>query len=95
MEETTMPCMDGGPSREQIERYKRFHVAMTRLACDRCRDLLRRYRPIPEWAEEWWAVHQADDHARREVERCEVRKKRARNEALAKLSPEDRDALGI
>lgn len=41
-----MPCTDGGPSREQIERDHRNHQAIIRLACDRCREIEARGRQL-------------------------------------------------
>jgi hypothetical protein len=87
--------MDGGPSWQQVERDKRFNAAMSRLACDRCKDLISKGEEIPKWAREWWEVHQADD-LQREREREEARReKMLKASALAKLSPEEKEILGI
>ena len=47
------------------------------------------------WAEDWWVKHQAEDKARlaKEAAKRDAEAKRAR--ALAKLSKEDRKALGL
>lgn len=48
-----------------------------------------------EWAKRWWAAHQQRDIERKEQERQDRERKKKRDAALAKLSPEDRDVLGI
>jgi hypothetical protein len=90
-----MPCMDGGPSYEQVQREKRFFVAQARLACDRCRDLEKRGLPIPSWAVEWWEQHKRDDNARERRESAEREARKLKESALAKLSPEELKALGV
>ena len=90
-----MPCSDGGPSREQIEQDARFHQTMTRLSCDRCRELEARDGKVPKWAAEWWENHQAHD-AQRLTEQAEARRQyQVRKKALSKLTPEERDELGL
>lgn len=43
----------------------------------------------------WWAAHQMDDARRRYFERLGSEEARARSEALAKLTPAERKALGV
>lgn len=44
---------------------------------------------------EWWRLHQRRDQARRAAEEEYRRKQEARATAIAKLTPEERAALGI
>lgn len=52
-----------------------------------------------EQVERWWRRHKKEDRARRKREKQEREERRkareARDRALAKLSPEDRQALGV
>lgn len=48
-----------------------------------------------KWAEDWWIKHQEEDIARRKKEAAERDAQAARRRALAKLTKEDRAALGL
>lgn len=48
-----------------------------------------------KWVEDWWIKHQEEDIERRKREAAEAEAQAARRRALAKLSKEDRAALGI
>lgn len=68
---------------------------MLRLACDRCKAIEAQGGAIPEWAKEWWESHKAAD-AQRARESAEVRRQnKIREKALKKLTPEERNELGI
>ena len=90
-----MPCSDGGPSREQIEREHRDHQTMTRLACDRCREIESRGGIVPAWAQEWWTEHKRRDNERLERETKAQSEAEIRKQAIAKLTPEEREELGV
>jgi len=45
--------------------------------------------------EKWWKDHQKEDEERRAREALEAARKRVRDEALAKLTPAERKALGL
>lgn len=90
-----MPCTDNGPSREQIERQQRDHQTMTRLSCDRCREIEYRGGTVPEWAREWW-----EDHKQRDAEQLKQNARarqdaRIRQKAIAKLTKREREELGV
>lgn len=44
---------------------------------------------------DWWEEHQAADKVREEAERKEAERHALRAQALAKLTPEERKALGV
>lgn len=48
-----------------------------------------------EWALEWWANHQQWDIERKAAQLREDNKRRTREEALAKLTTDEKAALGI
>lgn len=43
----------------------------------------------------WWAAHQFEDEQRRSRERRDAERATVRSEALAKLTPAERKALGV
>lgn len=90
-----MPCMDGGPSREEQQRQNDDFNTITRLACARCKDLENRNQPIPKFAQDWWLRHKEADRirAKRDRERRELEEKK--QNALKKLSNEDKKVLGL
>ena len=90
-----MPCSDGGPSREQIDREIRDVNTMTRLSCDRCQEIESRGSEVPEWAKEWWESHKRKDYE--ETLRSEKKRKEVeiRKRAINKLTPEERAELGV
>ncbi len=93
-----MPCSDGGPSYEQIQQEKEFHLAGTRLACAHCKHLIANGLPIPDYAKDWWAAHKAEDARREREERAKLelaKKKQKIEEARAKLTPQQRAELGL
>lgn len=45
--------------------------------------------------EKWWDEHKAEDHRRKKAEAEKQERERLRTEALSKLTPEERSALGI
>jgi len=90
-----MPCHDAGPSREETERSRRDHQTMTRLACDRCREIEARGGTVPEWAQEWWTNHKRKDAERLERDLRAQREAKIRAHAIAKLTPEEREELGV
>ncbi len=90
-----MPCSDGGPSYEQTQRDAEEHQILTRLACDRCREIEARGGLVPTWAQEWWTDHKRED-AEREAQNQRAKQEAAiRRRAIAKLTPEEREELGV
>jgi hypothetical protein len=88
-----MPCRcdDMGPSREEIE----LRDIAFRLACDYCKHLEKLGSAVPKWAEKWLERHLEQDAERREQEDQEQRRTRLRKKAMAKLTNEEREALGV
>ena len=90
-----MPCSGGGPSKEQIDREIRDENTMTRLSCDRCKEIESRGSEVPDWAKEWWESHKRKDyeetlHSEKKRKEVEIRKR-----AINKLTPEERAELGV
>lgn len=67
---------------------------MTRLACDRCRQLESKGE-LPTWALEWWTSHKRRDEERVASEARAKKEAAVRKKALAKLTQEERDELGV
>jgi hypothetical protein len=68
---------------------------LTRLACDRCLELEARGNVIPPWAEDWWKEHKIKDKRERKESEKAKRYAQIRATALAKLTKEERDELGL
>lgn len=71
-----MPCSDGGPSREQVERERKEANAAKRLPpmlCSACRALERLGFDFDENPElsKWWDKHKKEDQARADKEEQE------------------------
>ena len=95
-----MPCMDGGPSYAEIAREANADAAKlskacaelkqrldraTRVACELGRNLPKGKRTLlSDEAIDWLEEHKEADE-----------KRMLREKALAKLTPEERKALGI
>jgi hypothetical protein len=97
-----MPCMDGGPTRDQMDAER-----INQLTEDLCYVLSRAERgdklalilkEKPTLAK-WWANHKAEDAKREARERAAAKNKRerdaARESALSKLTDAERAALGL
>lgn len=90
-----MPCKSYDYDPEVEAEASRVQNIVWRLACDRCRELEKREGKVPEWAESWWQDHKKHD-AHRMQEEAQARKEAAiRQRALAKLTPEEREELGV
>lgn len=90
-----MPCSDGGPTQDSVDRERKRHDIQARLACAYCQFMEAARKPIPEWAREWWAEHQDADRVRLAIEQATERNRKLRMKAVAKLTPEERQALGL
>ena len=100
-----MPCTDGGPSAEQVFEAR----AMPAVLCavftelDRTGELAALLSMCDwteagvtgEWVRLWWENHKAQDARRRDYERQVAARARLRAEAIGRLTPEERDALGV
>lgn len=99
--------MDYGPpipSENEITRRKLeamlCALATTLTRCDSLQTILG----LTDWKkagvtrkefEHWWRIHREDDARRRSREADDAKRESQRKAALAKLSPEERHALGI
>jgi len=77
-----------------LEREERFHNVMTRLACDRCRELERRGE-VPSWACEWWRAHKVKDLERLQQDKEARTAAKIRKQAISKLTAKEREELGV
>ncbi len=100
-----MPCRDGGPSPEQVREErdipKVLCALLTRLEASASLDrVLAECDWVEagvevEWVRAWWAKHKIEDALRRKYEAARREEQRVAAEARAKLTPEERRALGI
>lgn len=96
-----MPCRDGGPIdyvRDSPETIRRLNLA-TRVACEALQKLddvsPSVSAALSKTARDWWRKHQEEDRRRQEAELARQRRETLRTRARAKLTPEERKALGI
>lgn len=68
---------------------------ITRLACTFCKSSEQEGKPIPEYARGWWTKHKAWDVAREKEETATQKRQDTRRAARAKLTEEERRALGV
>lgn len=96
-----MPCDCSGypPPREEVLADK-----MTAVLCAVIEEHGKEILDSIDWQEagvkrdefeEWWVLHQERDRKRRALEDQERQKKAARDSARAKLSKEEKAALGL
>lgn len=101
-----MPCSDGGyydriydedRRRDLGEREAMLCAALTVLKANNLLNKIN-YKEAgvtKKALEEWWAGHQRQDAMRRAEERRRAEQKRTKEEALKKLTPAERKALGL
>jgi hypothetical protein len=92
-----MPCNDGGPvysgeSWELREQRKKIDD-LTALLCEACKHIPP--GNMPPAVGKWYAAHLEWDRKREEQEALMVARIKAKQAALAKLTPEDRQILGL
>ena len=68
---------------------------LTDILCKFCRLVESEHREIPEFAKEWWNEHKKDDEIRIEKEKEKQIKNILKDQALAKLTKEEMEALGL
>lgn len=83
-----MPCFSDQPSKAD-----EYCDVLTRLACDRCKDIIARGKKIPKWAQDWWEYHQEEDKQHKQMDKEEREEEKLRKQALAKLTKEERAVL--
>jgi len=89
-----MPCRTedwGDDTKEEKEIQK-----LTRMLCSACVGLETKGWDMPTLElKKWWEKHQKEDERRLAMERAERKKNRLRKQAISKLTPEERKALGL
>ncbi|CAB5214523.1 hypothetical protein UFOVP190_148 [uncultured Caudovirales phage] len=100
-----MPCYDGsGPSYSdnsyELRQIKERNDMLARIACRAMTELEKNGMEdflllSDEETREWWTAHKAWDAKRKAEEVEKLRKEQIKKEALAKLTAEEREVLGI
>ena len=91
-----MPCQ--GPSDAEWCAVVQADLdKVTRLFCETCKALVRQgaLDILSDEAKNWWELHKDLDRMREAEEAEEEKRNRIRNNALGKLTSEEREALGI
>lgn len=86
-----MPCADGGYDYVNTRDYKELMNAF----CSACTQLEKNKIPIPLAAQTLWNEHKKEDQQRKQREKVEKEKELVRQKALQKLSPKEKDVLGL
>jgi len=89
-----MPC-ESGPSYDPSGDLDK----VTRILCGVLRKLsdyeISPNKLLDAEGQEWWQEHQAQDARREAAERAAQEREQRRQDALAKLSPEEKSLLGL
>lgn len=90
-----MPCETYGNSDEEDE-FGNTIDDLTRLLCSACR-IIKKYnvKDIPKTLSEYMSDHEKSDQERRAKEKKEREVEKLRREARAKLSKDEKIALGV
>ena len=93
-----MPCYDADADAAYERRLEGKVHELTRLLCEACETLetifpmsLLTGTPLGDW----WAAHKAADEARKAREEANLAQEQAKKELIARLSPAERELLGI
>lgn len=97
-----MPCSDGREAQDRVEEGNRLDLA-TRVACEALSVIEGHkdgmIRPLivqlSKEAQNWWSLHKAADKRRKALEEEARHRQEVKTKALAKLSTEERKALGL
>lgn len=71
---------------------------LTRVSCDLLRTLEScgvDFKQFSPETRQWWETHKAHDERRAAAQSAIVQREKLRTEALAKLTPEEKQALGV
>ena len=93
-----MPCMDGGYSDRQSEEAIRKLDEVTDFLCSICRAIEDRGLSDQFFSMElkgWWLAHQVADAIRKKRMEEDRQEKQDKKAALNKLSPYERNLLGL
>lgn len=90
-----MPCRSDYPS-DYDTRVRRDLDLATRVACTAIRAMSRaQVDALPKECRDWWVAHLKADDARIARENAEAIRRRRKEEALKKLTPDERKLLGL
>jgi hypothetical protein len=84
-----MPCRGPDPD------YGGEINKLTAMLCACCEALDKAKKPIPDSAKFWWREHQRWDAERRAQEAAEQKRRQVAEQAKKKLTPAERQALGL
>ncbi len=90
-----MPCRDYQNEDDRLNLSASELNIMIRLACDRCQEIESRGGEIPMWAVEWWENHKRQDEEQSQRTEEARRSSDIRKKAIAKLTQQERDELGV
>jgi len=93
-----MPCMSYTPEEQASEAYAKLdrYAQMLCRAMRALEELEQLHHPrVTKRMRSWWKDHKIKDAQRIKEEAMARRAKQAKREALAKLTPEERAALGL
>lgn len=90
-----MPCRDWDYVQRERDLRSDKIDKLTRMLCWLCGKTYPSTLRQNQELRQWWADHQEKDRIRREAERKEASHRRLRLKALARLTNEERDALGL
>jgi hypothetical protein len=84
----------------EIRKLKQEADRLARIACKAMEALTRADQADflllkDDEVREWWIRHQEDDRRAQEKEAARLRREQVKQEALSKLTAEEREALGI
>lgn len=101
-----MPCMSydtnwaHGSSDSDVRRLKKEADKLARIACAAMTELVKHGKADflvlqNDELREWWEAHQEADRKEREREARAQKRKEIREQALARLTEEEKEALGL
>lgn len=93
-----MPCTTGQEYDRTDYAARRENERLTRVSCDIMRVLEANGFDLSAFGEEtmnWWEQHKAEDARREAAAKAQIWRERLRDQALAKLSADERRALGL
>jgi hypothetical protein len=101
-----MPCQSydtawaAGSDDYEVRKLKKEADRLARIACRAMEALTQAGQADflllkDDETREWWIKHQEDDRRAQEKEAARLRREQVKQDALAKLTTEEREALGI
>ncbi len=94
-----MPCTDPGAWRDSYSEVSSLLEGTTQLLCSLCTLLVENghgsYIKQVDNLPGWWKQHQEDDRKRVALEQKQKKQDEKKKRALAKLSPKERELLGV